>query len=257
MRSKFSEVHPNARIHDNVFISPFTFIAEDVEIGEGSWIAPNVTILDGARIGKNVKIHSGAVISGDPQDLKYKGEKTTAEIGDNSVIRECVTFNKGTSDRNKTSLGKNCLLMAYVHLAHDCIVGDNCILANSVGLAGHITIEDFAILEGSVVVQQFVTIGAHSFIAGTTPVRKNVPPFVKAAREPIQYVGVNSIGLSRRGFSKESVQQIEDIYRIIFVKGFNMTKALEMIENEIPASAEKNQILNFIRNSKDGVIKGI
>lgn len=257
MISKFSEVHPNARIHNNVTISPFTTIYEDVEIGEGTWIGPNVTIMDGARIGKNVKIFPGAVISAVPQDLKYKGEITTVEVGDSTVIRECCTLNKGTADRHKTVVGKNCLLMAYVHLAHDCIVGNNVILANNVGLSGHITIEDFAILEGFATAQQFIHIGAHSFIAGTTPIRKNVPPFVKAAREPISYIGVNSVGLTRRGFPKEVITQIEDIYRIIFVKGYNMTKALEMVENEIPASPEKTQILEFIRSSKDGIIRGI
>jgi UDP-N-acetylglucosamine acyltransferase len=257
MISKFTEIHPNARIHNNVTISPFTTIYEDVEIGEGSWIGPNVTIMDGARIGKNVKIFPGTVVSGDPQDLKYKGEKTLFEIGDGTVIRECCTLNKGTSDKFKTAIGKNCLIMAYVHIAHDCIIGDNAILANNVGLSGHITIEDYAILEGYVMAQQFIHIGAHCFIAGATPVRKNVPPFVKAAREPISYIGVNTVGLSRRGFSKETITQIEDIYRIIFVKGYNMTKALEMVENDIPASAEKTRILEFIRSSKDGIIRGI
>jgi UDP-N-acetylglucosamine acyltransferase len=254
---QFTSVDPKAKIGTNVTISPFSTIYGDVEIGDDCWIGPNVTIMDGARIGKNVKVFPGAVISAIPQDLKYKGEQTTAEVGDNTVVRECVTINKGTVDRGKTAVGKNCLLMAYVHLAHDCIIGNNVILANNVGLSGHITIEDYAILEGTAVAQQFVTIGAHSFIGGATLIRKNVPPFVKAAREPISYVGVNSIGLARRGFEKDVIKQIEDIYRIIFVRGFNMAKALETVEAEIPDSAVKTQILEFIRSSKDGVIRGI
>lgn len=254
---QFSQIDPKARIGNNVTISPFTSIYGDVEIGDNCWIGPNVTIMDGARIGNNVKIFPGAVISAIPQDLKYKGEPTTAEIGDNTVIRECVTINKGTIDRNKTVVGKNCLVMAYVHVAHDCEVGNNVILANSVGLSGHIIVEDFAIIEGMAAGQQFIRIGAHSFIAGATLIRKNVPPFVKAAREPISYIGVNSVGLARRGFDKEVIKQIEDTYRIIFVKGYNMAKALETVEQEIPVSKERDQILDFIRSSKDGVIRGI
>ena len=257
MIHQFTQIDPKAKIGNNVTISPFSTIYGDVEIGDDCWIGPNVTIMDGARIGKNVKIFPGAVISAVPQDLKYKGEPTTAEIGDNTIIRECVTMNKGTIDKNKTSIGKNCLIMAYVHLAHDCIVGNNVILANNVGLSGHITIDDWAILEGFAVAQQFVHIGAHSFIAGATLIRKNVPPYVKAAREPISYIGVNTVGLTRRGFDKEQIRMIEDIYRILFVRGFNMSKAMEMVEAEIADNSIKNEILNFIRNSKDGVIRGI
>lgn len=257
MIHQYSHIDSKARLGNNVTVSPFTTIYGDVVIGDNCWIGPNVTIMDGARIGNNVKIFPGAVISAVPQDLKYKGEPTTAEVGDNTVIRECVTINKGTIDRNKTVVGKNCLLMAYVHIAHDCFVGNNVILANNVGLSGHITIDDFAILEGTAVAQQFVHIGAHTFIGGATLIRKNVPPYVKAAREPISYIGVNSIGLSRRGFDKEVIRQIEDIYRIIFVRGYNISKALEVVENEIPDSPQKVEIVSFIRNAKDGVIKGI
>ena len=249
-------VHPDAKVGENVKIEPFSTIYGDVEIGEGSWIGPNTTIMDGARIGKNCSIFPGAVISAVPQDLKYQGEYTTAEVGDNTTIRECVTINRGTADREKTAVGSNCLVMAYVHVAHDCLVGNNCILANGVNLAGHITIEDFAILEGLVAVQQFVKIGAHSFIAGTSRVRKNVPPFVKAAREPLAYAGVNSVGLKRRGFSEEVVRLIEDVYRIIYVKNQNISKALEEVEKEISPSAERNQILDFIRASDKGIMRG-
>lgn len=255
--SNLSHIDPEAKIGKEVTISPFSFIDKNVEIGDGTWIGPNVTIFSGARIGKNCRIFPGAVISAIPQDLKFNGEDTTTEIGDNTTIRECVTINRGTTDKMKTAVGSNCLLMAYVHVAHDCILGNNIIIANSVNLAGHVTIEDWVILEGLAAVQQFVTIGAHAFITGGSLVRKNVPPFTKAAREPLQYVGINSVGLRRRGFSNESVLEIEDIYRTLYVKGHNVTNALAVIEQEAPNSKEKEQILNFIRESKDGIMRGI
>jgi UDP-N-acetylglucosamine acyltransferase len=250
-------IHPEAIIGQNVTIEPFAFISKNVIIGDGCWIGPHSSIMEGARIGNNCKIFPGAVVSGIPQDLKFHGEDTLTEIGDNTIIRECVTVNRGTEDRFKTVVGKNCLLMAYVHIAHDCIIGNNVVLANSVNLAGHVTIEDFAILEGYVGVSQFVSIGAHSFVSGQTGVRKNVPPFAKAAREPLQYVGINSVGLRRRGFSNESIIQIEDIYRTLYVKGLNVTNAIAVIEQEAPASMEKDQILTFIRNSTNGIMRGL
>ncbi|MBL7884188.1 MAG: acyl-ACP--UDP-N-acetylglucosamine O-acyltransferase [Bacteroidia bacterium] len=255
--SNLSYIHPDAKIGKNVTISPFASIYEDVEIGDNTWIGPNVTVFPKARIGKNCKIFPGAVIAAVPQDLKFKGEDSVVEIGDNTSIRECVTVNRGTADKMKTAIGSNCLIMAYAHIAHDCIVGNNVIIANSVNLAGHVDIEDWVIIEGGVGVGQFVRVGAHAFISGLTGVRKNVPPFTKAAREPLQYVGVNSVGLRRRGFSNESIMQIEDIYRTLYVKGHNVTNALAIIEQEAPASIEKDQILNFIRNSKDGIMRGI
>jgi UDP-N-acetylglucosamine acyltransferase len=255
--SNLSHIHPGAKIGKDVTISPFSFIDDNVVIGDGTWIAPNVTIFSGARIGKNCRIFPGAVISAIPQDLKFNGEDTITEIGDNTTIRECVTINRGTTDKMKTAVGNNCLLMAYVHVAHDCILGNNIIIANSVNLAGHVTIEDYVILEGLAAVQQFVTIGAHAFITGGSLVRKNVPPFTKAAREPLQYVGINSVGLRRRGFSNEIVLEIEDIYRTLYVKGHNVTNALAVIEQEAPNSKEKEQILTFIRESKDGIMRGI
>lgn len=255
--SPLSYIHPNAKIGKDVIIEPFSTIYENVEIGEGTWIGPNVTIFRGARIGKNCRIFPGAVISAIPQDLKFKGEDTTAEIGDNTTIRECVTINRGTSDKMKTSIGSNCLLMAYVHLAHDCIIGNNVVIANSVNLAGHVEIEDFTILEGLVAVQQFVKIGPHAFITGGSLVRKNVPPFTKAAREPLQYIGINSVGLRRRGYTNERILEIEDIYRTLYIKGHNVTNALAIIEQEAPGSDEKDQILNFIRESKNGIMRGI
>lgn len=252
-------VHPNAKIGNNVTVSPFAYIDDNVEIGDNTWIGPNATIFSHSRIGKNVKVFSGAVIGAVPQDLKFKGEDALAEVGDNTVIRECVTINRGTADKMTTRVGKNCLIMAYAHIAHDCILGDHIIIANSVQISGHVTIQDWAIVEGMVGIQQFVTVGAHTFIGGSTGVRKSVPPFVRAAREPLQYIGVNSVGLQRRGFSQESIRHIEDIYRIIFVRGFNLTKAIETVEAEIADTPEKNLILGFIRTEKekDGIIKGL
>lgn len=250
-------IHPDAKIGKNVTIEPFTTIYGDVEIGDNTWIGPNVTIFDGARIGENCKIFPGAVISAVSQDLKYKGEYTTTHIGNNTTIRECVTIHKGTADRLKTVVGDNCLLMAYVHVAHDCIIGNNVIIANSTQLAGHITIGDWVVIEGMVGTQQFVHIGDHAFIAGMSSVRKNVPPFVKAAREPLSYVGVNSIGLRRRGFTDDQVQNIEDTYRVIYVQNSNMTKAIEIAEVELEESEERNKIINFIRNSSKGIMRGL
>lgn len=254
--SKINDIHPKAQLGENVVVESFSSISEDVQIGDGTWIGPNVTIMDGARIGKNCRIFPGAVISAIPQDLKYQGEKTTAEIGDNTTVRECVTINKGTTDRMKTSLGSNSLVMAYSHLAHDAQVGNNVILANNATIAGHVVIEDYAILEGIVAVQQFVTIGAHTFITGGSLVRKNVPPYIKAAREPLSYAGINSVGLKRRGFSDDDIRMIEDIYRVLYVKGTNMGNAIKEVEKEIPDNKFKEEILNFISAASKGVIRG-
>jgi UDP-N-acetylglucosamine acyltransferase len=256
MRQALANIHPEAKIAENVTIEPFVTISKDVVIGEGTWIGPNAVILDGARIGKNCKIHSGAVISGVPQDLKFRGEQTTAEIGDNTTIREYVTMNRGTVAAGKTVVGNNCLIMAYVHIAHDCIIGNNVILVNSVGLAGEVVIDDFAILGGMTAVHQFVRIGAHVMIGGGSLVRKDVPPFVRASREPLSYVGVNSIGLRRRSFTAESIGEIQEIYRYIYQRGFNHSHALDLVQAELPASAQKDIIVNFIRNSKRGIMKG-
>lgn len=251
-----SYIHPDAQIGKDVTIAPFCYIDKDVVIGDGTWLGPNVTIFQGARIGKNCKIYPGAVISGEPQDLKFQGESTTAIIGDRTTIREYVTINRGTSYAKKTVVGSDCLLMAYVHVAHDCILGDRVILANNVNLAGHVMIEDWAILEGLVAVQQFTKIGAHSFVAGGSLVRKSVPPFVKAAREPLSYAGVNAIGLRRRHFDQELINHIQDIYRILYVKGENITNALTHIEEEIEPTEQRAQIIDFIRSAELGIIRG-
>lgn len=247
-------IHPDAKIGKNVVISPFSYIYGDVVIGDNTWIGPNVTIMDGARIGNNCQIFPGAVISAVPQDLKFAGEYTTTEIGNNTIIRECVTIHKGTVDRLKTVVGDNCLLMGYVHVAHDCIIGNNCILANYTGLSGHCNIGDFAILEGKVATQQFISIGRHAFIAGATLVRKNVPPYVKAAREPISYMGVNAIGLRRRGYSEDRVNNIQNIYRVLFQKGMNISQSIETILKEFEDTEERREILAFVEESDKGII---
>lgn len=256
MIQPLSYIHPEAKIASNVVVEPFTTIHKDVVIGEGTWIGSNVTIMDGARIGKNCKIFPGAVISGEPQDLKFEGEITTAEIGDNTTIRECVTINRGTKDRFKTVIGKNCLIQAYSHIAHDCIVGDNCIFSNSSTLAGHITVGDYVVLAGLVAVHQFCHIGSHAFVTGGTLVRKDVPPFIKAAREPIAYAGVNSVGLRRRGYTTEQITEVQNIYRVLFVQNRNLSKALDLVEAEFEPTELRDEILTFVRNSNRGVVRG-
>jgi UDP-N-acetylglucosamine acyltransferase len=256
MNQPLAYVHPGAKIAKNVVIEPFTTIHNNVVIGEGSWIGSNVTIMEGARIGKNVSIFPGAVISAIPQDKKFEDEDTITEIGDNTTIRECVTINRGTADRNKTKVGKNCWIMAYCHIAHDCIVGDNCVFSNNSTLAGHITVGDYVVLAGMAAVQQFCSIGQHAFITGGSLVRKDVPPYVKAAREPLSYVGINSVGLRRRGFDTEKIREIQNIYRILYQKNYNNTQALSIIEAEMEATSERDEILQFIKDSQRGIMKG-
>ena len=256
MNQPLAYVHPGAKIAKNVVIEPFTTIYNNVTIGEGTWIGSNVTIMEGARIGKNCNIFPGAVISAIPQDLKFQDEETTAEIGDNVTIREYVTVNRGTVDRGKTVIGDNCLIMAYSHIAHDCIVGNHCIFSNSSTLAGHCTVGDYVILAGMTAVHQFCMIGNHAFVTGGSLVRKDVPPFVKAAREPLSYVGINSIGLRRRGFETEQIREIQNIYRILYQKSYNNSQAAQIIEAEMEATPERDEILQFIKNSKRGIMKG-
>jgi UDP-N-acetylglucosamine acyltransferase len=239
MNQPLAYVHPGAKIAKNVVIEPFTTIHNNVIIGEGTWIGSNVTIMEGARIGKNCNIFPGCVISAVPQDLKFQDEETIVKIGDNSTLREYVTINRGTVDRGKTVVGKNCLIMAYCHIAHDCIVGDNCIFSNNSTLAGHVTVGNHVILAGMTAVHQFCTIGQHAFITGGSLVRKDVPPFVKGAREPMSYVGINSIGLRRRGFKSEKIREIQNIYRTLFQKGLNNTQAVRLIEAEMEAVYKK------------------
>lgn len=256
MNQPLAYVHPGAKIAKNVVIEPFATINNNVVIGEGSWIGSNVTVMEGARIGKNVSIYPGAVISGVPQDKKFDGEESVVEIGDNTTIRECVTINRGTVDRMNTKIGSNCWIMAYSHIAHDCIVGDYATFSNNTTLAGHIKVGEHVTMAGMVAVQQFCTIGRHAFISGGSMVRKDVPPFVKAAREPLSYVGINSIGLRRNDFSTEKIREIQNIYRMLYQKGYNNTQAVGIIEAEMEATPERDDILQFIRDSQRGIMKG-
>ena len=234
MKQPLAYIHPSAKIAKNVVVEPFTTIDGNVIIGQGTWIGPNVTIMDGARIGKNCNIYPGSVISATPQDLKYNNEETTVEIGDNVTIRECVTINKGTTDRMKTVIGNNCLIMAYCHVAHDCIVGDNCIFSNNSTLAGHVTVGDYVIISGMAAVHQFCSIGDHAFVTGGSLVRKDIPPYVKAAREPLSYVGINSVGLRRRGFDSKKISEIQNIYRYLYQKNYNNTQACLLYTSPSP-----------------------
>ncbi len=249
-------IHPEAKIGKNVQIEPFVTIGKDVVVGDNTWIGPNVSIFDGVRIGENCKIFPGAVVGAIPQDLKFDGESSTLEIGNNVIIREYCTLNRGTKANHKTEIKDNCLLMAYVHVAHDCIINENCILANNVNLAGHIELGQHVVLGGLTAIHQFVKIGDHAFLGGGSLVGKDVPPFVKAARKPLSYVGINSVGLKRRGFTPDQINQIQDIYRILFVKGYNTRQAIEKIEEEIPNTPERDTILTFIRDSDRGLMKG-
>ncbi|MBL4939137.1 MAG: acyl-ACP--UDP-N-acetylglucosamine O-acyltransferase [Lutibacter sp.] len=256
MNQPLAYIHPGAKIATNVVVEPFTTIHNDVIIGSGTWIGSNVTIMEGARIGENCSIFPGAVISAIPQDLKFEGEESQAIIGDNTTIRECVTVNRGTKVLGKTQIGKNCLIMATSHVAHDCIIGDNCILANGSIIAGHVTIGDFAILSGLVAVHQFIHIGEHALVSGGSLVRKDVPPFSKAGKEPLSFIGINSIGLRRRGFQTEKIREIQNIFRLLYQKNYNTTQALEKIEAEMEATKERDQLILFIKNSQRGIMKG-
>lgn len=256
MKQPLAYIHPAAKIAPSVVIDPFVTIDQNVEIGEGTRILSNVTILEGARIGKNCTIFPGAVISGIPQDLKFRGEDSLAIIGDNTTIRECVTVHRGTASRGKTIVGSNSLIMAYCHVAHDCVVGDNVIMSNATQLAGEVVVDNYAVIGGGTLVHQFCHIGRHVMIQGGSLVNKDIPPYVKAARNPIAYAGVNSIGLRRRGFSGETIREIQEIYRYLYLSGLNNSDAIERIETELPATPERDEIILFVRNSKRGIIKG-
>ena len=250
-------IHKDSIIGKNCKIDPFSYIGRDVEIGDNCWIGNNVTLYPGSKLGNNVKVYPGAVICSEPQDLKFEGEKTTVEIGDNTTIREFVTISRGTNDRLKTSIGKNCLIMAYSHIAHDCIINDDCVIVNNVQIGGHVKIDNFAIIGGGTLIHQFSNIGAHAMVAGGSLVRKDIPPFCKAGKEPISFKGVNTIGLKRRNFTSESINQIQNIYRIIYLEGRNTSQAINKIKNDIKDSNEKKIVLDFIKNSDRGIIKGL
>ena len=256
MKQPLAYIHPAAKIHPSVVIDPFVTIEANVEIGEGTRIGSNVTIMEGARIGKNCNIFPGAVISGIPQDLKFRGEETLAIIGDNTTIRECVTVNRGTASKGKTVVGSNCLIMAYCHVAHDCVVGDNVIMSNATQLAGEVVVDNFAIIGGGTLVHQVCHIGPHVMVQGGALINKDIPPYVKAAREPISYVGINSVGLRRRGFTSEVIRDIQEVYRYLYLSGLNVSDAIARIEAELPATNERDEIIMFVRNAKRGIIRG-
>ena len=256
MKQPLAYIHPDAKISPTVVIDPFVTIDKNVEIGDGTWIGSNVTIMEGVRIGKNCKIFPGSVIGAIPQDLKYKGEDTLAIIGDNTTLREYVTVNRGTSAKGKTVIGNNCLIMAYCHVAHDCLLGNNIIISNATQLAGEVVIDDYAILSGGILVHQFTHIGSHVMVQGGSKINKDVPPFVTAGRDPLSYAGINSIGLRRRGYTNEQIRDIQDVYRYIYLKGMNTTHAIERIMAELPATNERDEIILFVKNSPRGIVKG-
>ena len=254
--SPLAVVHPNAKIGEGTVVGPFSVIEEDVVIGENCYIYSNAVILNGARIGNNCKVFPGAVVAGIPQDLKFRGEITTAEIGDNTTLRECVTVNRGTAAKGKTVVGKNCLIMAYSHIAHDCVLKDNIIIGNASQIAGEVEIDDFAIVSGGTLVHQFSRISKHVMIQGGSRIGKDIPPYTLIGRDPIVYCGINIVGLRRRGFTNQQVYLIQDIYRTIYTRGLNNSDALKAIETEYAPCEERDLILNFIKSSKRGIVRG-
>jgi UDP-N-acetylglucosamine acyltransferase len=256
MKSELASVHPDAIIGKNVTIDPFVVIDKNVVIGDNTSIHSHAVIFEGARIGENCRIFPGAVIAGIPQDLKFKGEETICEIGDNTIIRECATVNRGTASKGKTIVGKNCLLMAYSHTAHDCIVKDNVIIGNATQLAGEVEVDDYAILSGGTLVHQFSHIGKHTMVQGGSRLGKDIPPYIIVGREPITYSGINIVGLRRRGFTNEQVSTIQEIYRLLYQSGLNNSAAVRYIDANIPDGEEKREVLSFIVNSQRGIVRG-
>lgn len=253
--SKYIDVHPDARIGNNVKIGNFTTIHENVEIGDNTEIASNVTIFPGARIGEGVKIFPGAVVAGIPQDLKFRGEETLAYVGNGTTLRECVTVNRGTAAKGETIVGENCLIMAYSHIAHDCTLGNNVVISNASQLAGEVMVDDNAVIGGGSLIHQFCHLGKGIMLQGGALVNKDIPPYVKAAREPISYVGLNSVGLHRRGYSQEDISIISEVYRILYLSDLNVTNALDQILANVPASPLRDEIIDFVRNSQRGIIR--
>ncbi len=254
------EIHPTAVISsqaelgENVVVGPYAVIEDDVVIGDESYIGPHVYVHSGSRLGSRVRVEKGAVLGSDPQDLKYKGEKTYLEIGDHTTIREFATLNRGTDAHYKTVVGSHCFLMAYVHVAHDCIIGNHVVIANSVQMAGHVEIDDFAGIGGLTAIHQFVRIGKHCFVGGGLRVTKDVPPFVLAMGEPIRFGGTNFVGLQRRGFSSESLKVIKQAYRLVYRSNLKLSEALERLRTEFNQSPEVAEIIQFLQKSERGII---
>ncbi|WP_313381023.1 acyl-ACP--UDP-N-acetylglucosamine O-acyltransferase [Proteiniphilum saccharofermentans] len=254
--SSLAYVHPEAKLGENVIVEPFAYVEQNTEIGDGTRVMTHATVLSGARIGKDCTIFPHATVAGIPQDLKFRGEDTEAIIGDNTIIRECATVNRGTASKGFTKVGANCLVMAYSHIAHDCVLNDHIILGNATQLAGEVEIDDYAIISGGALVHQFTKIGAHVMIQGGSKVGKDIPPYVMVGREPITFVGLNVVGLRRRGFISERINSIQEIYRYLYQSGFNITQAAERIEKELPVSDDRDHVLEFIRSSSRGIVRG-
>lgn len=252
-----SFIHPNAKIGKNVEIGPFCYIAENVIIGDNCKIGPHATIYDYVRMGHDCNVFPGAVVGAIPQDLKFEGEETWVEIGNFTTIRECATINRGTaaSGKFKTVIGDNCLIMSYVHIAHDCHIGNNCIFSSYTGLAGETDVDDWAICGGGALVHQFSHIGTHAMVGGASGVNKDVPPYAIVSRNPLVFEGVNIIGLRRRGFTNEQIEQIRDIYRVILESGLNVSDACAKVEAEFAQTNERDTILKFIKGSSRGIVK--
>ena len=247
-------ISPEAKLGKNVSVGPFAIIGEGCEIGDGCVIAPHVFLERNVKLGANVKVGAGTILGGEPQDLKFGGEETTVEIGEGTTIREYTTINRGTTHSFKTTVGKNCLLMSYVHLAHDCQIGDGVILSNVVQLAGHVVVEDKAIISGLTAVHQFVRVGRHSFIGGCSRVTKDIPPFLKAAGNPVQLYGLNSIGLQRSGFSEDVLRELKRAYRLFFRSDLNLGQAMEQARAELEPLPEVKELLRFVEASERGVV---
>ena len=254
--SPLAVVDPEAQLGENITIEPFAIVKKDVVIGDNCHIYPHAIILDGARIGNNCQIFPGAVVAGIPQDLKLKGEKTVVIIGDNTTLRECVTVNRGTASKGQTVIGRNCLIMAYSHIAHDCVLKDNVIIGNASQIAGEVEIDDFAIVSGGSLVHQFTRISKHVMVQGGSRIGIDIPPYTLIGRDPIVYCGINIVGLRRRGFTNQQVYLIQDIYRTLYTRGLNNSDALKAIETEYEPCEERDLILNFIKSSKRGIVRG-
>ena len=257
--SKISElayVHPEAQLGKDVTVEAFAFIDKNVEIGDKTHVMPHATILSGSRIGKECVIFPHATIGAIPQDLKFVGEETIAVVGDRTTVRESATINRGTASRGHTLVGSDCLIMAYAHVAHDCEIGNNVIIGNATQLAGEIEIDDYAIVSGGTLAHQFTRIGAHVMVQGGSRVPKDVPPYTMVGREPLVYVGLNFVGLRRRSFTSETINAIQEVYRILYQSGLNTTQALNKIEEELPQTAERDHIVQFFKESSRGVIRG-
>ena len=254
--SNLAYIHPDAKLGDNVTIEAFAFVDKNVEVGDGTHVMSGANLREGARVGKNCRIFPGAVVAGIPQDLKFKGEDTLAIVGDNTTIRECVTINRGTASKGHTTVGSNCLLMAYSHIAHDCVLQDSIIIGNATQLAGEVEVDHHAILSGGTLVHQFTRIGAHVMIQGGTRLGKDIPPYIIAGREPVCYSGVNLVGLRRHGFSNEKINEIQEIYRTIYQAGFNFSDAISKIEQEFERTPEMELIVDFVKSSPRGIVRG-